>query len=115
MWLTPRRFSYKTLFLPCHSPLLLFEFSEQSDEYSLDVDDVGAIASSNSQVSGYGFASFCYVTGSVILFIAALYSSPLLCGTVNERRMLKSPTEIHSTDHIEGHNFEKQAPADENA
>ena len=54
-------------------------------------------------MAGYGFASFCYVLGATFLLISALYISPFLCGTPNERKMLKSPTEIHSSAHIEGH------------
>ena len=31
-------------------------------------------------ISGYGFASFCYVLGSVLTFCAAVYISPPFCG-----------------------------------
>jgi hypothetical protein len=46
------------------------------------------------QRAGYGFAAFSYVAGCIILFIAAIYISPLLCGSANERMMLRAPSEI---------------------
>jgi len=48
----------------------------------------------NQLVSGYGFASFCYIISFLILAIAAIYVSPILCGSVNEAKMLKGPHEI---------------------
>ena len=32
-----------------------------------------------------------------------MYTSPLFCGTINERKMLRAPTEIHSKNHLEPH------------
>jgi hypothetical protein len=57
---------------------------------SNSTDDGGAYA----LAGGYGFASFCYILGFVLLVVAALYISPLTFGSNNEKKMLKSPQEI---------------------
>ena len=44
--------------------------------------------------AGYAFAAFSYILGTLLLFIGAIYISPLICGSANERMMLKSPSEI---------------------
>lgn len=43
---------------------------------------------------GYGFASFCYIIGFFLLLGAAVYISPVIFGSNNEKKMLKSPQEI---------------------
>lgn len=45
---------------------------------------------------GYGFAAFCYIISFLILAIAAIYVSPLICGSNNEAKMLSraGPQEI---------------------
>lgn len=49
----------------------------------------------NQQLGGYGFAAFCYALGAVIMFLAALYISPIFCGSPFERRMVFSgPVEL---------------------
>jgi len=45
-------------------------------------------------VGGYGFASFCYIIAFIILSAAAIYVSPVFCGSNNEAKMLKGPHEI---------------------
>lgn len=45
-------------------------------------------------VGGYGFASFCYIIAFLILAAAAIYVSPVFCGSNNEAKMLKGPHEI---------------------
>lgn len=44
--------------------------------------------------AGYAFAAFAYILGSLLLIIGAIYISPLICGSANERMMLKAPAEI---------------------
>ena len=41
-----------------------------------------------------GFASFVFILGFMILFIAAIYASPILCGSINEKKMIRTPTEL---------------------
>jgi hypothetical protein len=48
----------------------------------------------NNQLSGYGFASFCYILATLLLIAAAVYVSPVMCGSVNEQKMIKAPQEI---------------------
>ena len=49
----------------------------------------------NAQSGGYGFAAFAYIVGAELLFFAAVYISPLLCGSVFEKKMVWSgATEI---------------------
>jgi hypothetical protein len=67
----------------------------QLKDNSAITDDFAASAA-NQQLSGYGFASFCYILGCVLLFAAAIYVSPLMCGSANEKKMLRTPTEIES-------------------
>lgn len=43
-----------------------------------------------NQISGYGFASFVYILGSVISFIVALYLSPLV-SSQKEKYALREP------------------------
>ena len=45
-------------------------------------------------LGGYGFASFCYILAFIILTAAAVYVSPIFCGSNNESKMLKGPHEI---------------------
>ena len=48
-----------------------------------------------AQTGGYGFASFSYIVGSVLLFFAAIYISPMFCGSVFEKKMMwKGAVEI---------------------
>ena len=44
--------------------------------------------------SGYGFASFVFIVAAILLTMAAVYISPLICGSNNERKMIRSPQEI---------------------
>ena len=44
-------------------------------------------------VSGYGFAAFCYILSCILLILAAVYISPLFCGTAKEKNMIKTPSE----------------------
>ncbi len=46
--------------------------------------------------SGYGFACFCYLLGFVLVTSAAIYISPLMLGSNNEKKMINSPKEIDS-------------------
>jgi hypothetical protein len=51
----------------------------------------------NQQLSGYGFASFVYVLGSILLLFAAIYISPVFCGSAFEKKMMWSgPVEIEA-------------------
>lgn len=47
-------------------------------------------------VAGYGFASFCFIMAFFLLLFAAIYVSPLMCGTNNEKKMIHAPQEIDS-------------------
>jgi hypothetical protein len=41
-----------------------------------------------------GFASFLYIVAAMLLFGAAVYVSPLIFGSNNEKKMIRSPQEI---------------------
>eukprot|EP01038_Epipyxis_sp_PR26KG_P007678 gene7678-10448_t len=45
---------------------------------------------------GYGFASFVYIIGFILLIAAAVYISPIICGSNNERKTIRSPQEIEA-------------------
>jgi hypothetical protein len=47
--------------------------------------------------AGYGFASFCHILGFVLVFAAAIYVCPLLCGSNNEKKIVNNPQELDST------------------
>ncbi len=44
-----------------------------------------------------GFASFCFIIGFLLLTAGAIYISPLICGSNNERKMIRAPEEIDAT------------------
>mmetsp|Transcript_8981 Transcript_8981/g.13497 ORF Transcript_8981/g.13497 Transcript_8981/m.13497 type:complete len:138 (+) Transcript_8981:71-484(+) len=46
---------------------------------------------------GYGFASFCHILGFVLLLAAAIFVSPLICGSNNEKKIVNNPQELDST------------------
>ena len=47
-------------------------------------------------VSGYGFGSFVYIIAFILLLASAIYISPLLCGTVKEKNIIKTPSESNA-------------------
>lgn len=44
--------------------------------------------------SGYGMATFCYLMAFILFTSAALFLSPLVMGSSNEKKMVNSPQEI---------------------
>lgn len=50
----------------------------------------------NALVSGYGFASFVYILAFLLLTYAGVTVSPLICGTMKEKNMIKTPSENFS-------------------
>mmetsp|Transcript_9937 Transcript_9937/g.14976 ORF Transcript_9937/g.14976 Transcript_9937/m.14976 type:complete len:119 (+) Transcript_9937:101-457(+) len=50
--------------------------------------------------AGFGFASFFYILAMVFFWTAAIYISPLLCGSANEKMMLKTPKEPEATSAV---------------
>jgi hypothetical protein len=58
------------------------------------LNDDHQAAAYNALSSGYGFGSFCYICAFVFALVASIYYSPMLCGSPNEKRMLKDPTQI---------------------
>lgn len=57
-----------------------------------------------------GFASFCFIIGFILLTAAAVYISPLMCGSNNERKMIRSPEEIDATYSAYSENGSASAP-----
>lgn len=47
--------------------------------------------------SGYGFGCFVFLVASFLLLVAALYMSPLLFGSKNEKKMINSPQEVDTS------------------
>ena len=43
-----------------------------------------------------GFAAFLYIISFFLLVVAAIYASPMLCGSANEKKMMSSPQEIET-------------------
>ena len=41
-----------------------------------------------------GFGCFSYLVGFILLLAAAIHSSPLICGTQNEKNIIKTPREL---------------------
>ena len=42
-----------------------------------------------------GFGAFVYILGFILLAASAIYTSPLICGTSDETKIIKSPHEIN--------------------
>eukprot|EP01040_Poterioochromonas_malhamensis_P007949 gene7949-8591_t len=49
-----------------------------------------------AQAAGYGFAAFAFILAFILLIAAAIYVSPLFCGSNNEKKIIRSPQEIDS-------------------
>lgn len=58
--------------------------------------DANQIKILQAQVSGYGFGAFVYILAFFLLFSAAIYISPLFCGSTYEKTVIAKPTEIDS-------------------
>ena len=43
-----------------------------------------------------GFASFLYIIAFFLLVIAAIYASPMICGSANEKKMMSTPQEVET-------------------
>lgn len=41
-----------------------------------------------------GFGAFIFILAFILLIATAIYTSPLFCGSANERKMITSPQEI---------------------
>eukprot|EP01041_Mallomonas_annulata_P001508 gene1508-2905_t len=52
--------------------------------------------SQTASISGYGFATFCFILSSVIMIYGAFYISPFACGSSIEKATLKSPKETET-------------------
>eukprot|EP01039_Chlorochromonas_danica_P004239 gene4239-4658_t len=61
--------------------------------------DYGNSDAKDALVSGYGFATFCFIVSFLLLTIAAIYLSPLFCGSPNEKKVLRSPQEVEETSY----------------
>jgi hypothetical protein len=53
---------------------------DQAGDVPSAINDDNLKASYEALASGYGFASFCYIVASILLFSAAIYISPSCCG-----------------------------------
>lgn len=47
-------------------------------------------------MSGYGFGSFVYILAFLLLLASAIYISPLMCGTLKEKNIIKTPSESNA-------------------
>lgn len=59
-----------------------------------------SIESKEALIAGYGFATFAYLCAFILLVAAAIYISPTICGTANERQTLKCPQEFTEFDNV---------------
>eukprot|EP01036_Dinobryon_divergens_P029470 gene29470-38574_t len=68
--------------------------SNAANEYKSKSNDDHMEKGYQSIAAGTGFASFLYFCSFVILCVAAIFISPLFCGSNNERKVIRSPQEI---------------------
>ena len=55
--------------------------------------------------AGFGFGAFVYILAFVLLFAAAVYMSPMFCGSPNEVKMIRTPQVRHTLSHpLASHN-----------
>jgi hypothetical protein len=57
-------------------------------------DDL-AVGSYHATQAGYGFACFIYLVAFLLLSFAAVCVSPFICGSFNERNVIRNPQELH--------------------
>jgi hypothetical protein len=62
-----------------------------------DANDDNKINSYGAGYSGNAFASFCFFVSFAVYAYAAIYISPVLCGSETEKVMLKKPEELPSS------------------
>ena len=83
---------------PClsriESDLFSVSLTSQYSKYEKTQNDDYLKEAANQQLGGYGFASFCYILACILMIVAAAYISPIMCGSPNEQKMVKSPSEI---------------------
>jgi ABC-type phosphate transport system permease subunit len=82
--------------LTSHLPSLLLPLQQYQALDNKNLNDDFQSTSYYQMHAGYAFAAFAYILGSLLLIIGAIYISPLICGSANERMMLKAPSEIDS-------------------
>lgn len=71
-------------------------FSGQSANYDIMVDmtdDNDTEEQYSALSTGFGFASFFSILAVVFFWAAAIYIAPFVCGSANEKMMLKTPQE----------------------
>lgn len=54
-----------------------------------------------SLAGGYGFATFAFIIAFLMLMGAAIYISPIIFGSANEKKMLRTPQSIEGFDEYE--------------
>jgi hypothetical protein len=72
------------------------EASGISDFNTIAVDNASGDLQDQYQAlsSGYGFASFVYFVAFIVTMVAAIYISPLCCGSPNEKAIILKPKEL---------------------
>jgi hypothetical protein len=60
-------------------------------ENNLDEEDDESF---EALASGYGFASFCFIVAFLLFMVAAVCISPLMCGSTNEKKVIRAPQEV---------------------
>lgn len=51
----------------------------------------------NALAQGYGFASFFDILACILLVAAALYVSPMIAGSPNEKKIIRNPQELDNS------------------
>lgn len=64
------------------------------------VTDDHVLNAYKAEMGGYGMASFFYICAFVLFFSAGLYISPLVCGSANERKIIKDPQDLESSGFV---------------
>ena len=78
---------------------LAAQYDYESDSYDDGIDDL-AVMQTNNIKAAYGFSSFLFFVSFLLYIFAAIYISPLVCGSDNEKSILMKPDELPSTQAV---------------
>eukprot|EP01031_Cornospumella_fuschlensis_P033118 gene33118-40060_t len=75
--------------------LLMLGFTSGAGGQAQAASDANGDDKVNDALSaGYGFGAFCFILAFFLFLAAAIYVSPLFCGSPNEKKMIRAPQEI---------------------
>ncbi|RYH18504.1 hypothetical protein EON65_27160 [archaeon] len=78
--------------------LLMLGFTSSAGGQAQAATDSNGDDEVNKALSaGYGFGAFCFILAFFLFLAAAVYVSPLFCGSPNEKKMIRAPQEIDTS------------------